>query len=571
MDTTQVFGADFLLTTPPGPITISPVQFRGLSDSRAIILLSSTQEGTPCTENQGRGGAWQPSPETADDSPQKTLPPTTDLLDPLETTPEQQDGLEDQADKPAKPVRAGKDAAPSGEGTAPSAAGHATATGTGIASGDGSGGGGGGLAAGASASQPPAVSNPTAAQGAQFWMTLIAETGQGGPAPTVVIAAPPAVNAAVVQTALAAPVPPPAPTTPATTPSAIAPASQPSVTIASAASHSDSSPTNGSLVPIDPSIAATEGTPWNGLVAQFGDSDSNTNSQLYSANISYADGTHTVPGTVAWVNGVFDVYSEAHDFPEEGSFSVSTSVYDTADSNTTTIVSPATVTDAPVAAPGSGHYTLNLTAGTSAPVTATYQDSDSAGTLADYSASINFGDGTTATPATIGGSGNKPTAKATANHTYSSPGTYTILATLQDSGGASAVYQLTANVASPALALTNPGTQNNVEGDNIGLQLNATDGGNHSLTFSAGGLPAGLTLNSSTGFISGRVSSGDSSGSPYPTAVTVTDGTTNASQQFTWNVSAHSLLTLTNPGRRTTWKETLSGLTCLRTTRPERR
>jgi hypothetical protein len=104
---------------------------------------------------------------------------------------------------------------------------------------------------------------------------------------------------------------------------------------------------------------------------------------------------------------------------------------------------------------------------------------------------------------------------------------------------------VTANV----VTLTSPGDQTKSEGDNVSLQLSASDSNNSALTYQASGLPSGLSINSSTGLISGTVASGDSANGPYTVTVSATDTQGNSSsQQFTWNVNG--VLTLTNPGNQ---------------------
>lgn len=509
----------------------------------------TTERETPSPaplDSKAETNSAQP-PATSDEVPRKAPAPGTDLLNPLETTPEQQDGLEDQA---ARPVRAGKDSASGAEGSASGSAGHATAAASVGGSGQGSPVGGGGPAAGASASQPPPVNNPTAAQGAQFWMTLIAETGQSGPAPTVVIAAPAAVNASVVQSLLAAPLAPPAPTT---APPAVAPASQPAAASASpaspAASNPSSNPVSGSLVPIDPTINATEGTSWSGVVAQFTDSDGNVNTNVYNTSVSFGDGTAAVAGTVSAANGVFSVrVYQPHQYVEEGSDTATTTVTDTADNNVTTIQSPAAVSDAALT-PSQGSFPSHLTAGTAfSGLLCNFSDADPGGVPGDYSSTppqIAWGDGSTST-GTTSGSGNF--FGVSGSHTYVAVGSYNVKVTGYDAGGASSTFQFTASVINP-VSLTNPGTQNSTEGNSVSLTPTASDANNQPLTFFASGLPAGLSINPSSGQISGTLATGTAALGPYQTTVTATDGTYTASTQFVWNVS--SPLTLTNPGTQT--------------------
>jgi Bacterial Ig domain/Putative Ig domain len=97
----------------------------------------------------------------------------------------------------------------------------------------------------------------------------------------------------------------------------------------------------------------------------------------------------------------------------------------------------------------------------------------------------------------------------------------------------------------PQVALQNPGSQGNAAGDSVSLALTGQDLSSGTLTYSAGGLPGGLSINASTGVISGTLSSGDASGTPYAVTVTAGDGTYSSSQTFSWTVST---IALPSPG-----------------------
>jgi lysophospholipase L1-like esterase len=71
--------------------------------------------------------------------------------------------------------------------------------------------------------------------------------------------------------------------------------------------------------------------------------------------------------------------------------------------------------------------------------------------------------------------------------------------------------------------VTNPGFQSSVQDQTISLQIQATDPENDTLTYSAAGLPAGLTINPNSGEISGKISSGIPSGSVYQVTITADD------------------------------------------------
>jgi Zn-dependent metalloprotease len=85
-----------------------------------------------------------------------------------------------------------------------------------------------------------------------------------------------------------------------------------------------------------------------------------------------------------------------------------------------------------------------------------------------------------------------------------------------------------------APTVTNPGNQTSTVGTAASLQIHATDPNGQALTYSASGLPAGLTINASSGLISGTPSTAGSS------SVTVTAKNTSnltGTTTFTWTVN----------------------------------
>ncbi|MFD8721602.1 putative Ig domain-containing protein [Streptomyces sp. NPDC059629] len=109
------------------------------------------------------------------------------------------------------------------------------------------------------------------------------------------------------------------------------------------------------------------------------------------------------------------------------------------------------------------------------------------------------------------------------------------------------------------VTVTNPGSQSTATGSSVSLQISASDSAGATLTYSASGLPTGLSISSSTGLISGTASTAGT----YSTTVTATDSTgASGSASFTWTVSTSgggtctSTQLLGNPGfesGNTTW------------------
>src|SRR3984893_18730365 len=97
------------------------------------------------------------------------------------------------------------------------------------------------------------------------------------------------------------------------------------------------------------------------------------------------------------------------------------------------------------------------------------------------------------------------------------------------------------------VTVTNPGTQTSTVGTAVSKQITATDSASgQTLTFTATGLPAGLSI-SSSGLITGTPTTAATS----TTVVTATDGTgASGSASFSWVVTnpGGNIVTVTNPG-----------------------
>ncbi|MEU6220216.1 putative Ig domain-containing protein [Streptomyces sp. NPDC047022] len=85
------------------------------------------------------------------------------------------------------------------------------------------------------------------------------------------------------------------------------------------------------------------------------------------------------------------------------------------------------------------------------------------------------------------------------------------------------------------VTVTDPGSQSTTTGGSASLQISASDSAGASLTYSATGLPTGLSISSSTGLISGTASTAGT----YQVTVTAKDSTgATGSTSFTWTVGS---------------------------------
>jgi hypothetical protein len=82
--------------------------------------------------------------------------------------------------------------------------------------------------------------------------------------------------------------------------------------------------------------------------------------------------------------------------------------------------------------------------------------------------------------------------------------------------------------------------RSDAEGATVSLSAHATDPDDDTLTYAATGLPPGLSIGPATGLITGTISAGAATGSPYSVSVTVSDDdfdTVGDSDTFSWTVT----------------------------------
>ncbi|HEX4704783.1 MAG TPA: Ig domain-containing protein, partial [Pseudonocardiaceae bacterium] len=142
------------------------------------------------------------------------------------------------------------------------------------------------------------------------------------------------------------------------------------------------------------------------------------------------------------------------------------------------------------------------------------------------------------------------TSGGAANISFGSFGTYAEQASWSNDTNNCSISHAILNHGN-TVTVTNPGNQTTTVGTAVSLQIHASDSASgQTLTYSATGLPAGLSINSSSGLISGTPSATGTS------SVTVTaKDTTNAtgSTSFTWTVNSAggNTVTVNNPGNQT--------------------
>lgn len=302
-----------------------------------------------------------------------------------------------------------------------------------------------------------------------------------------------------------------------------------------------------------------EGVNFTDVLATFTASSPQCTDSDFTAAIDYGD-NQSSPGVVsADGNGGFDVTTRLpHAYMEEGSSPITVSILDPNHNPLDTLNGTVTVTDAPL------HWDTD-------PPTFNWSYANNTNQIPRFTS--NPGPQTTAEGAavnlqlqatdpdgdsvSIGAVGLPPGLSISTSGLISGTvdysayedggGSYTVTAVVADGHGASASmsipWTVTDTPRSPVF--TNPGDQTSAEGDLPGAIISATDPDGRPLTYSATGLPPGVSIDPETGFLSGAISPTAANESPYTASVSVSDGMFTVNQPFNWTVTH---LGLTNPG-----------------------
>ena len=262
------------------------------------------------------------------------------------------------------------------------------------------------------------------------------------------------------------------------------------------------------------------GTTGTAASLQISASDSASGQTLtYTANnlpagVSINSSTGLISGTPTTAGSYSTVVTATDSTGEAASAAFNWKVSGSTTGNTVTVTSP-------------GNQTA--TVGTAASLQISASDSASGQTLTYTATGLPAGLSISSSTGLISGT---PTAA----------GSDSVTVTAKDSTGATGSASFTWTVSSATtgntVTVTNPGNQSATVGTAASLQISASDSASgQTLTYAATGLPAGLSISSSTGLISGTPTAAGSDS----VTVTATDGTgATGSASFTWTVSAGS-------------------------------
>jgi hypothetical protein len=178
-----------------------------------------------------------------------------------------------------------------------------------------------------------------------------------------------------------------------------------------------------------PALSQVEGAGFGPVpVATFTDADPNGVASDYSATINWGDGTLPSTGTIG-AAGTFTV-TGSHVYLEEGTYPVTVAIADSGGSTTSVggsvVVADAALTATPVSINAANPVIATV---------ANFTDADPNGTVSDYSATINWGDGTLASAGSVIASGSGFGVQGTHTYAPTGPFSFTVKIHICDAGG----------------------------------------------------------------------------------------------------------------------------------------
>src|SRR5579871_2151752 len=234
-----------------------------------------------------------------------------------------------------------------------------------------------------------------------------------------------------------------------------------SFTITTTIHHDTASPTTVMSTAMVGNVAVPVVTPAGNQTAAEGGSKTFTIGSFQDAgsgpdsgSINWGDGTTptslgtVTPGTLS---------NQTHTYAEEGSYTVTITITDAGSSQSGMGMFVVTVSDPNVAATGGLSFTAQEGALSTTQSVATFTDPGiaEANDSTHYSASINWGDNSTATTGTI--SFANGVFAVSGNHSYAEEGTYTVTVTINHENSTAQTVTSTATVADQAVAANGVG------------------------------------------------------------------------------------------------------------------
>src|ERR1051325_7261527 len=192
------------------------------------------------------------------------------------------------------------------------------------------------------------------------------------------------------------------------------------------------------------SFGAVAGAPATDvLVGRFTDYDPARTTASFTAPVNWGDGTTPTSAVISTNSiGGFDV-NASHTYAKEGTYHFPVSPADS-DGNFDSTINPATVSDAPLTATGTTITPIRNVFFSA--VVAHFTDADPTGTVSEFSATIDWGDGSnSAGTISVNGTGGFDVSGL---HAYGEGESFPIVVRISDVGGSTAAAPSTANIDS---------------------------------------------------------------------------------------------------------------------------
>src|ERR1700720_1672828 len=178
-------------------------------------------------------------------------------------------------------------------------------------------------------------------------------------------------------------------------------------------------------------------------VASFTDTNLADTASSFTATIDWGDGT-TTPGTIVGSNGHFTVEG-GHTYADENQYPALVTVTRTADSSQLLIAGTVPVADTDNFTPHGTTITYTPNAPLTNVTVATFTDTNTHNAAGDFTAQIDWGDGTTTTGTVQGSAGSFSIA---GSHTYTAAGENTISVAFADDAPDAATGFVASNAVS---------------------------------------------------------------------------------------------------------------------------